>query len=108
MKMEEQIRCMKLLMQRLDDGTTVDAGGMVRNPVKAYTCEQRAGQEWETMFQSYPQVMGLKGDLPKPGSFLTSNDLGKPILMTRDKDGEFHAFLTVCRHRGTVVEGEDR
>ena len=108
MKIDEQIRCMKLLMQRLDDGTTVDAGGMVRNPVEAYTSQQRAGQEWETMFQSYPQVMGLTGDLPGPGSFLTSNDLGKPILMTRDKDGVFRAFLNVCRHRGTVVEGDER
>ena len=108
MKMTEQIRCMKLLMQRLDDGTTVDAGGMVRNPVEAYTSEDRAGKEWEVMFQSYPQVMGLSGDLPEPGSFLTSYDLGKPILMTRDKDGGFHAFLNVCRHRGTVVESEQR
>lgn len=51
---------------------------------------------------------GLTGDLPKPGSFLTLNDLGKPILMTRDQEGEFHAFLDVCRHRGTVVEADPR
>jgi phenylpropionate dioxygenase-like ring-hydroxylating dioxygenase large terminal subunit len=108
MEMKEQIRCMKLLMQRLDDGTNVDAGGMVRNPVDAYISEERALREWETMFQNYPQVMGLTGDLPKPGAFMTSNDLGKPMLMTRDKDGNFHAFLNVCRHRGTVVENEAR
>ncbi len=108
MEMKEQIRCMKLLMQRLDDGTNVDAGGMVRNPVDVYTSEERALREWETMFQHYPQVMGLTGDLPKPGSFMTSDDLGKPILMTRDKDGRFHAFLNVCSHRGTVVETESR
>ena len=108
MEMKEQIRCMKLLMQRLDDGTNVDAGGMVRNPVDAYISEERALHEWETMFQNYPQVMGLAGDLPKPGSFMTSNDLGKPMLMTRDKDGKFHAFLNVCSHRGTIVENEAR
>ena len=45
------------------------------------------------MFQSFPQVMGLSGDLPERGSFLTSYDLGKPsILMTRDRDGQFRAF----------------
>lgn len=108
MEMKEQIRCMKLLMQRLDDGTNVDAGGMVRNPVEAYISEDRALREWQTMFQNYPQVMGLAGDLPGPGSFLTSDDLGKPMLMTRDKEGKFHAFLNVCRHRGTVVENEPR
>ncbi|MFP6806186.1 MAG: aromatic ring-hydroxylating dioxygenase subunit alpha [Pseudomonadales bacterium] len=108
METSEQIECMKLLMTRLDKGTTVDAGGMVRNPVDAYTSKERALQEWETMFRNYPQVMGLSGDLPEPGSFITSDDLGKPMLMTRDKDGKFQAFLNVCSHRGTVVESEPR
>lgn len=108
MKKENQISVMKLLMQRLDEGVNVDAGGMVRNPVEAYTCPERALKEWEKMFVSYPQVMGLSGDLPVPGSFLTSNDLGKPILMTRDSSGEFHAFLNVCSHRGMVLENDTR
>ena len=108
MRKEEQIRCMKLLMQRLDDGKNVDAGGMVRNPVEAYTSSERALAEWDVMFQNYPQVMGLTGDLPDPGCFFTSNDLGKPMLLTRDNEGKFRAFLNVCRHRGTIVETEPR
>ena len=108
MRKEEQIKTMKLLMQRLDDGTNVDAGGMVRNPVSAYVSEERARMEWQVMFQNYPQVMGMSGDLPQPGSFMTSKDLGKPVLMTRDSDGKFHAFLNVCSHRGTTVETEAR
>ena len=32
-------------------------------------------------------------DLPEPGTFFTSDELGKPILCTRDLDGRFHAFL---------------
>ncbi len=108
MNKSEQIHNMKLLMQRLDDGTTVDAGGMVKNPVAAYTSSSRAAKEWQMMFQNYPQVMGLTGDLPEIGSFLTSNDLGKPMLMTRDKEGNFRAFLNVCSHRGTIVETQSR
>ncbi len=108
MQQEEQIRTMKLLMQRLDDGVNVDVGGMVRNPISAYTCPERAKAEWEKMFLSFPQVMGLSADLPEPASFMTSTDLGKPFLMTRDNEGLFHAFLNVCRHRGTIVENESR
>ena len=108
MQHDEQVRTMRLLMQRLDQDTNVDAGSVVINPITAYTCPDRALAEWEKMFQSFPQVMGLSGDLPEPGSFLTSNDLGKPILMTRDKWGVFRAFLNVCRHRGTIVETETR
>ena len=108
MQHDEQVRTMRLLMQRLDQDTNVDAGSVVINPITAYTCPDRALAEWEKMFQSFPQVMGLSGDLPGPGSFLTSNDLGKPMLMTRDKEGVFRAFLNVCRHRGTIVETETR
>lgn len=108
MRRNEQINIIKTLMNHLDNGTTVDAGGMVRNPVSSYVCPDIAKQEWQTFFRDYPQLLGLSADLPEPGSFLTCNDFGVPILATRDKEGEFHAFFNVCRHRGTIVETEER
>jgi len=104
MEREEQIRIIKGLMTHLDRKTNVDAGGQVRNPVSSYICPDMAKREWDVFFRSYPQVLGLSADLPQPGTFFTSNDLGKPLLCTRDNEGRFHAFLNVCRHRGTVLE----
>ncbi|HIE85608.1 MAG TPA: aromatic ring-hydroxylating dioxygenase subunit alpha [Gammaproteobacteria bacterium] len=95
-------------MHYLDTDTNVDAGGQVRNPVSSYLCPDMALKEWENFFQDYPHVLGMSADLAKPGSFLTNNDLKKPILCTRAKNGEFHAFLNVCRHRGTILENEPR
>ena len=95
-------------MQHLDDGTNVDAGCQVRNPVSSYTSGDLAAREWEGFFQDYPQVLGLSADLPDPESFFTSNDVGKPILCTRAEDGVFRAFLNVCRHRATNVEAAPR
>ena len=108
MRRDEQIRVIEELMQHLDDGTNVDAGCQVRNPVSSYTSADLATREWKSFFQNYPQVLGLSADLPEPESFFTSNDLGKPILCTRAADGVFRAFLNVCRHRATVVEEEPR
>lgn len=108
MEHREAVAVIKGLMAHLDRGTNVDAGGQVRNPVSSYTCPDMARQEWTSFFQDYPQVLGLSADLPGPGSFFTSSDLGKPILCTRDNDGRFHAFLNVCRHRGTLLETESR
>ncbi len=108
MRREEQVRVIGGLMKHLDDGTNVDAGRQVRNPVSSYTCGDMAEREWEGFFQGYAHVLGLSADLQEPRSFFTSNDLGEPILCTRADDGVFRAFLNVCRHRGTIVEDEGR
>ncbi len=108
MEHAEQVRVLRGLMNYLDTDTNVDAGGQVRNPVSSYTCPDIAKKEWEGFFQDHPHVLGLSADLPEAGSFVTSHDLGKPILMTRDNEGNFRAFLNVCRHRGTLLESESR
>ena len=92
MKKDEQDRVIRLLMDHVDHDTNVDAGTMLKNPVSSYTDADVARREWQHFFQDYPQMLGFSGDLPEPGSFFTSEDLGKPILCTRDKDGEFRAF----------------
>ena len=108
MKRDEQIRLLKHLIHQLDTGTNLDAGVLLRAPSSVYSCPERAAAEREKFFQSYPQMVGMSGDLPENGSFLTRDDWGVKILATRDKDGRFRAFLNSCRHRGTAVEGEER
>ena len=108
MDQQEQIRVIEGLLRHRDEGTNVDAGCQVRNPVSAYTSPEIAANEWQSFFGNYAHVLGMSGDLPGPKSFMTSTDLGKPILCTRDDEGGFRAFLNVCRHRGTIVETESR
>ena len=108
MRHDEQVRVIKGLMAHLDQGTNVDAGVIRRVEVGDYTSPERAALEWDTLFRDHPQVIGLSGDLPRPGSFLTTNDFGTPILATRDGEGRLRAFANVCRHRGTLVETEAR
>ena len=108
MRHAEQIRLLEGLMRHLDDGTNVDAGCQVRNPVSSYLSQERATREWNEFFQGHPHVLGLSADLPELRSYFTSNELGRPILCTRTKDGAFRAFLNVCRHRATIVEEEPR
>jgi len=108
MQRAEQLRVIKGLMSHLDNGTNVDAGGHRKNPISAYTDPDRAKAEWQVFFQDYPQLLGLSSELANSGDFFTSDDLGKPIICTRDETGQFRAFLNVCRHRGTIIEGERR
>lgn len=108
MRHDEQVRLIKQLCAHLDAGTSVDAGGLRRLPTSDYTDPSLADRERNEFFLKVPQCLGMSGDLPEPGSFLTSNDLGVPILATRDEDGAFKAFVNSCRHRGVVVETEER
>ncbi|MEM9656391.1 MAG: Rieske (2Fe-2S) protein, partial [Actinomycetota bacterium] len=108
MKHSEQVRLMKELLARLDSGTNVDAGGLRKNPVDVYTDADLAVREWNEFFTKRPQLVGLSGDLPEPGSFLTTDDLGLPVIATRAADGSFHAFVNACRHRGAVLVEEER
>ncbi len=108
MEKAEQIRLLKQLMHRLDTGTTVDAGGQLEIPTSVYTDRALAKREWDVFFRSTPQLIGLSGDLPERGSFVTHNDVGVPILATRDDSGHFRAHLNACRHRGVAVEAEPR
>ncbi len=108
MEHAEQVAQMKLLMSRLDSGTTVDAGGVRLNPTSSYVDPDIAGLERAAFFEQHPQMIGMSGDLPEAGSFFTMNDLGFSILATRDAEGIFHAFLNACRHRGVEVEDRSR
>lgn len=108
MERTKQVELIKDLLSKIDSGTNVDAGGLRKNPVTAYTDPDVAEREWQEFFRSRPQLIGLSADLSEPNSFLTMDDLGFPLLATRDSDGGFHAFVNACRHRGAVVEQRER
>jgi phenylpropionate dioxygenase-like ring-hydroxylating dioxygenase large terminal subunit len=103
-----QVTILKELMGQLDEGKNIDAGVQYRMPTTAYVCPELAAQEQESCFQKHPQLIGLTNDLPEPGSFFTLDDFGTPVLATRDKKGEFHAFLNACRHRSVKVASDAR
>ena len=101
-----QVALSKRVLAHLDARTTDTTSGIAHNDVAAFTCPDRLAREWERLFLGMPQYVGLSGQIRETGDFLTNDDLGVPILVTRDKDGGARAFLNVCRHRGArLVEG---
>ena len=95
-------------MRQLDAGQNIDAGVQYRMPTKDYVCTDRAQQEQQHFFRDHPHVVGLSNDLPENGCFYTVDELGIPILTTRDQTGRFRAFLNACRHRSARVVSETR
>ena len=75
-----QVKILKELMQQLDEGKNVDAGVQHKMPTTSYVCPEVAEQEQKEFFQNHPQLIGLSGDLPEPGSYMTLDDFGIPVL----------------------------
>ena len=74
-------------------------------PVARYTCPDRFAREMQALFRTMPAVAAHSSELAGPDAFVTRDHAGLPLLLTRDRAGAVHAFLNVCRHRGTRLVG---
>lgn len=106
MQQAEQIALGQRLLEYIDSGSTATSDEVYAQPIAEYTSTDIAACEHERLFSCKPLCVGLSGALPRAGSFLTHDFSGRPLLLTRDEQGRFRAFLNVCRHRGArVAEG---
>lgn len=104
MRHEVQVEVLEELLAQIREGRNADAGAVRACPASTWTCPERLALERRELFDSQPQLVGLSGDLAGPGSFLTTGDLGFPVLVVRGADGQVRAFVNACRHRGAIVE----
>lgn len=108
MQHAKQVEILDQLIHMMDTHTNADAGVIRQNPTSGYVCPDLARTEWQAFFKNHAQLVGLSADLPEPGSFMTIDDFGVPVLCTRDREGKFHAFVNMCRHRGSRLVQEKK
>ena len=87
-----------------DASRTWPSEGVSRVPAWIYSDEELFSREMET-FHSGPvwNFVGLEAQVPDPGCFLRTFVGTKPVLITRDKEGEIHVLENRCAHRGAPV-----
>lgn len=69
----------------------------------AYRGQQVFEDEINRVFNKTWIFLAHESELPEPGSY-KSTLLGlQPVIVTRDRNGEIHALLNVCTHRGATL-----
>jgi len=72
-------------------------------PFAWYGDDEILRRERQLIFARSWQYAGRAEQVAEPGSFITTDAGGIPLLVTRDRAGELRAFLNVCRHRGAIL-----
>ena len=72
-------------------------------PTASYHDPERYKLEVERIFKRLPLALGFSCELKEPGDYRAMTVAGVPVLMTRANDGQAHAFVNACSHRGNYV-----
>lgn len=106
LKLQSHSELRRRTVEHIRNGTTDLAEGPMLIPTSTYTDESRHEQERRVLFRERPILAALTGDLPNPGDTFLFDEVGPPILLVRNKQGEVNAFLNMCTHRAAKLVTE--
>ena len=87
------------MLEFVETRTTDQATGTYEVPVMNYLDPAVWQKEIDTIFMQLPLMLAMTIELPNVNDYKAMEVIGKPILITRGKDGKARAFLNVCKHR---------
>ncbi len=82
-----------------DDPETFD----YRIDRSVFTDEQLFELEMKYIFEGNWIFLAHESQIPNPNDYFSTYMGRQPVMITRDKAGELHAFLNTCTHRGATL-----
>jgi len=96
-------RLLERLLTHFAATTTDQAADVMREPVRNYLDDELWRAEIAAIHRRVPLPLALSCELPSPGTYKAMDVIGTPVVITRDRDGQVHAMVNACRHRGSPV-----
>lgn len=104
-----QIDLIKRVLSHIQSQTTELGDAEALWDVEQYLDEERYAAEVESIFRRQPLIAAHVSQIVRPGDYYAETICDVPVLLVRSPtDGEIHAFLNVCRHRGTRLVPDER
>lgn len=94
--MHDQIECAQTLASRFYTDPAV-------LEIEKQRIFRRTWQLVGTLHQFCGEVNGAERTISDPESYFTTDVVGEPVIVVRDKQGELRAFSNVCRHRAGPI-----
>ncbi len=80
-----------------------------RIPREVYLDEALYAVEMDRLFAGpYWVLVGHEAEIPDRGDYKTTHVGSVPLIIVRDMDGELHALVNSCAHRGTALVHDNR
>ncbi|WPY96190.1 benzoate 1,2-dioxygenase large subunit (plasmid) [Limimaricola variabilis] len=92
-------------IERRLDGIVQDdpEKGIFRARRDMFSDEDLFELEMKHIFEGNWIYMAHESQIPEPGDYYTLTMGRTPVVITRDKDGELHALVNACSHRGAML-----
>ena len=72
-------------------------------PSSIFTSQERYDVEQANLFTNRAIPLTISALFPEPGMAMAHDGTGLPLIVSRDRGGQFHVFLNACQHKGAKL-----
>lgn len=95
-------------LDHLRNDTTDELDNVIPVDPSEFTDPSLAKRERDAIFGTVPSIVAHSSELAEPNDFMTLQMPRNNILIVRQKDYSVRTFVNLCRHRGALLEEQDK
>lgn len=96
------------LLEHLRNDTTDEFPEVREYDTRRYVDPEIAARERDRIFGRVPSIVAHGSEVSRPGDFITLRLPNNNVIIVRQDDGSVKALVNMCRHRGAMVEKEEK